>query len=176
MTEQATALGTGLSVDELRSELQTSTDPDLRRRRAIVVTSLFGMTSMGLVTLLQTGVIRHLPDPPLDSFDSDQVNTSDTAYALGAPDGALSLAGLAINVPLAAFGGDSRAERIPYVPIAAAVKSGVEAVAAGWYFNQMPAKEKKWCAYCIAGAIANFTVFALTLPEAVKAWRHLRDR
>ncbi|MFL6449566.1 MAG: vitamin K epoxide reductase family protein [Bryobacteraceae bacterium] len=175
MTGQASALGTGLSVDELRSQFQNSTDPDLRRRRAIILTSLFGMTSMALVTLLQTGVIRHLPDPPLESFDSDRVNTSDTAYALGTPDGALSLAGLAVNIPVAAFGGVSRVERTPYVPLAAAVKSGVEAVAAGWYFYQMPAKEKKWCAYCIAGAIANFTIFALTLPEAVKAWKHLRS-
>jgi len=110
------------------------------------------MTSMAVVTLLQTGVIRHLPDPPLNSFDSDKVNTSDTAYALGAPDGALSLAGLAVNLPVAAFGGVSRAEQIPYVSLAAAVKSGLEAAAAGWYFYQMPAKEKKWCAYCIAGA------------------------
>jgi uncharacterized membrane protein len=176
VTGQATASGKGLSVDELRSQFQNSIDPDLRRRRAIVLTSLIGMTSMAAVTLLQTGVISHLPDPPLDSFDSDKVNTSDTAYALGVPDGALSLAGLALNLPLAAFGGVSRAERTPYIPIASAVKSGVEAAAAGWYFYQMPAKEKKWCAYCIAGAIANFTVFALTVPEALKAWKHLRRK
>lgn len=164
-----------MSVDELRHEFQKSTDPDLRRRRAIILTSLFGMTSMALVTMLQTGVIRHLPDPPLDSFDSDKVNTSDTAYALGVPDGALSLAGLAMNLPLAAFGGVSRFEHMPYVPLAAAAKAGLEAAAAGWYFYQMPAKENKWCGYCIAGAIANFTVFALTLPEALKAWKRLRS-
>ena len=176
MNAQATALGTGLRIAELRSELQHSTDPDIRRRRAIVITSLFGMTSMALVSLLQTGVIQHLPDPPLNNFDSDKVNSSDTAYALGAPDGTLSLAGLALNLPLAAFGGVSRAERTPYVPIAAALKSGLEAVVAGWYFYQMPAKEKRWCAYCIAGAIANVTVFALTVPEALKAWKRLRSK
>jgi len=104
------------------------------------------------------------------------VNTSDTAYALGAPDGALSLAGLAINIPMAAFGGVSRAKEMPYLPVTAAVKSALEAAAAGWYFYQMPAKEKRWCAYCIAGALANFTVFALTLPEALKAWKHLRSK
>jgi hypothetical protein len=81
-----------------------------------------------------------------------------------------------MNVALAGYGGASRAERTPYVPIAAAVKSGIEAAAAGWYFYQMPAKEKRWCAYCIAGAVANFTVFAFTLPEAGRAIRHLRTR
>jgi uncharacterized membrane protein len=167
---------TGLSAGALRRQLQGSTDPDVRRRRAIVVTSLVGMASMAAVSLLQTGVIRHLPDPPLENFDSDKVNSSDTAYALGAPDGTLSLAALGMNLPLAGFGGVYRSRRTPYVPIAAAVKAGIEAAAAGWYFYQMPAKEKKWCAYCIAGAIANFTVFGLTLPEAAKAWKHLRSR
>ena len=173
---QATARGTGLSVAELRNQLQNSTEAEMRRRRAIILTSLVGMTSMGFVSLLQTGVVRHLPDPPLDSFDSDKVNSSDTAYALGAPDGTFSFAGFALNLPMAAFGGVSRSEQAPYVPLAAAAKSGIEAVAAGWYFYQMPAKEKKWCAYCIAGAIANATIFALSLPEAIKAWKYLRRK
>jgi len=171
-----TMLATGLTAAGLRSQLQRATDPDMRRRRAIVATSLVGMASMAMVSLLQTGVLRHLPDPPLDSFDSDKVNSSDTAYVLGAPDGTLSLAAFGLNLPLAALGGASRARRTPYVPITAALKSGLEAAAAAWYFYQMPAKEKKWCAYCIAGAIANFTVFGLTLPEASKAWKHLRTR
>jgi uncharacterized membrane protein len=176
LTGQITALGTGLSAAELRDQLQNSTDADMRRRRAIIVTSLVGITSMGIVSLLQTGVVEHLPDPPLDSFDSDKVNSSDTAYALGAPDGTLSLAGLGLNLPLAAFGGVDRTEKLPYVPLAAAAKSGIEAIAAAWYFYQMPSKEKKWCAYCIAGAIANATTFALSLPEAIKSWKHLRSK
>jgi hypothetical protein len=76
----------------------------MRRRRAIVLTSLVGMTSMGVVSLLQLGIVQHLPDPPLDNFDSDKVNSSDTAYMLGAPDGTFSLAGLALNLPLAGLG------------------------------------------------------------------------
>ena len=170
------ALGTGLTALELRRQLQDSTDPDMRRRRGIVIASLAGMGSMAAVSLLQTGIIKHLPDPPMPGFDSNKVNSSETAYALGTPDGTLSLAGLAMNVPLAGFGGISRAERTPYIPITAAIKSGVEAIAAAWYFYQMPAKEKKWCAYCIAGAVANFTVFALSVPEALRAFRRLRAR
>lgn len=176
LTAQATALGTGLAIAELRSQLQNSTDADVRRRRTIIVASLVGMTSMAIVSLLQTGIVQHLPDPPLNNFDSDKVNSSDIAYALGVPDGTLSLAALALNVPLAAFGGVERAKRTPHVPLAAATKSGIEAVAAGWYFYQMPAKEKKWCAYCIAGAVANAAVFVLTLPEAINAWKHLRSK
>ncbi len=170
------ALGTGLKPAELRNQLQGSSNADMRRRRTIVGLSLFGMANMAIVSLLQTGIVKHLPDPPSGSFDSDKVNSSDTAYRLGTPDGTLSIAGLAANLPLAGFGGDSRFETIPYVPIAASLKSAAEAIAAGWYFYQMPTKEKKWCAYCIGGAIANFGIFALTLPEALKAIKFLRSK
>ena len=124
---------------------------------------------MAAVSLFQTGIVKHLPDPPLDGFDSDKVNSSDTAYALGVPDGTLSLASLSANIPLAAAGGTARAQNQPYLPIAAAVKAGAEVLIAGWYFYRMPTKEKAWCAYCIAGALANAAIFALTVPEAVKA-------
>jgi len=162
------------SPQQLRRELQHGETDDLRRRRAIIGLSLIGMASMAAVSLLQTGIVKHLPDPPLRSFDSDKVNASDTAYQLGVPDGTLSLASLAANVPLAAFGGAERAGHQPLVPLVAAGKAAVEAVVAGWYFYQMPAKEKKWCGYCIVGALANFGIFALTLPEAKKALTQLR--
>jgi hypothetical protein len=170
------ALGTDLKPSELRKELQQASGSDMKRRRGIITLSLFGIASMSAVTLLQTGIVKHLPDPPFDSFDSDHVNSSNIAYQLGAPDGALSLAALALNIPVAAFGGADRPRKSPYVPIAACIKSGVEAAAAGWYFYQMPAKEKKWCAYCIAGALANFGIFALTVPEALRAVSALRAK
>ena len=169
MDQTLSRSGEGRSPRQLRRELQQGETDDLWRRRAIIGLSLVGMTAMAAVSLLQTGVIQHLPDPPLESFDSDKVNSSDTAYALGVPDGTLSLASLAANVPLAAFGGSDRVREQPWVPLAAAGKAAVEAAVAGWYFYQMPAKEKKWCGYCIVGALANFGIFALTLPEAKKA-------
>ncbi len=167
---------TGESLEQFRDELQEGSTPDLRRRRAIIGFSLLGMVNMAAVALLQTGVVDHLPDPPIAGFDSDKVNRSNTAYALGVPDGTLSLASLGANIPIAAFGGADRAERMPLVPVLAAAKAGAEAAVAGWYFYQMPAKEKAWCAYCIAGAAANVAIFALTIPEALKAIAALRSR
>ncbi len=161
-------------TQELRRELQQSDKGDLNVRRAIISLSLVGMGAMTAVSLFQTGIIKHLPDPPLKDFDSDKVNSSDTAYALGVPDGTLSLASFAANIPIASFGGANRAEEMPLVPIAAAAKSSVEAVVAGWYFYQMPTKEKKWCGYCIVGALANFGIAALSLVEAKKAWKELK--
>jgi len=107
-------------------------------------------------------------------FDSDKVNSSDTAYALGVPDGTISLASLAANIPMADFGGENRAERQPLIPLAIAAKTTVEAAVAGWYFYQMPTKEKAWCGYCITGALANFGIAALSLVEAKRAWKNLK--
>ncbi len=159
----------------LRRELQNNQGNGLWRRRAIIGLSLVGIGAMTAVSLFQTGIVKHLPDPPLPGFDSDKVNSSDTAYMLGVPDGTLSLASLAANIPLAAFGGVSRAQEQPLVPLLAAGKATVEAIVAGWYFYQMPTKEKAWCGYCIVGALANIGIAALTLPEAKQALAALRE-
>ena len=153
---------------ELRKELQEGNTSELRNRRAVIVASLAGIASMTAVTLLQTGIIKHLPDPP-GNFDSDKVNSSDTAYRFGLPDGPISLASLALNIPIAAFGGAERVREHPWLSIFAAGKAVAEAVAASWYFYQMPAKEKAWCGYCISGALANIAIAALAIPEARKA-------
>jgi uncharacterized membrane protein len=158
-----------LTPQQLRQQLQQEHTSDLKRRRGIITWSLVGIASMTAVTLLQTGIVKHLPDPPFGNFDSDRVNSSDTAYRLGVPDGSISLASLAANIPIAAFGGANRVQSKPWVPLVAAVKAAGEALAASWYFYQMPAKEKAWCGYCIIGALANIGIAALTIPEARKA-------
>lgn len=156
-------------TQDLRRELQDGQNKNLKLRRGIIGLSLLGIGAMAAVSLFQTGIVKHLPDPPLPDFDSDKVNSSDTAYALGVPDGTVSLASLAANIPLAAFGGADRTEKLPLVPLAAAAKASIEAVVAGWYFYQMPTKEKKWCGYCIIGAAANVGIAALSLMEARNA-------
>ena len=161
---------------ETRRHLQESDAPDLQNRRAVILASLAGIASMGAVTLLQTGIVKHLPDPPFGNFDSDRVNLSDDAFRFGLPDGPVSLASLALNIPIAAFGGADRSRRYPWLPLFAAGKAAVEAVVAGWYFYQMPAKEKAWCGYCIAGALTNLAIAALTVPEARHAFAELSRR
>jgi len=159
-----------MKPQQLREELQEGDTRDVRRRRGIVALSLIGMASMAAVTLDQMGLIRHLPDPPLPGFDSDQVNASDTAYQYGVPDGTLTLAGHATNVVLTAYGGLHRATELQWVSIAASGKAGMEAaVAAKHRFYQMPVVEKKWCGYCIVDVLLHIGAFALTLPEAARA-------
>jgi uncharacterized membrane protein len=149
--------------------LRKSDAADVKRRRAIVNVSFGGMAAMSAVSALQMGIVSHLPDPPIRGFDSDKVNTSKTAYPFGIPDGTLALSGFAGNILLAAWGDARRAREEPWIPIVAAGKALLEAVVAGWYFYQMPTKEKAWCGYCIAGAAANITVAALAIPEAIEA-------
>lgn len=163
-------------IERLRHDLKTAETDDLWRRRAIIGLSLAGMASMAAVSLLQTGIVRRLPDPPIPRFNSCAVNSSDTAYALGVPDGTLSLASFAANVPLAAWGTADRAQEQPWIPLAIAGKAAVEAIVSSWYFLQMPLKEKAWCGYCVVAALASAGVFALTLPEARTALAALQEQ
>ncbi len=159
----------------LRQELQEGDTPDLRLRRSIISLSLIGMASMAIVSLYQTGVIKHLPDPPLDRF-ADKVKSSETAYHWGVPDGTVSMASHAVNVAIAATGGSDRSREQPWLPLVAAGKTAAEAaVAARYLFYEMPIVQKTWCGYCIVDALMHIGAFALTLPEAGKALVSMRD-
>src|SRR5215470_5688228 len=160
---------------ELRRDLQRGNTPQLNLRRAVIGASVVGAASMVPVTLLQTGIVHHLPDPPIKGFHSDAANSSLIAYQFGAPDGSMAVASFATNVPIAAFGGADRARTKPFVPLIAAVKAGIDLASSAWYFNKMR-RGKKRCPYCIVGAISSLAVFVLAVPEARAAWRHLQAR
>ncbi len=154
---------------------------DVTRRYAIGALSIVGIAGMGATSLLQLGILQDLPDPRGRwfglPFDAKRGNLSDEAYVLGMRDGPLALGGFVVNLPLAVIGGRDRAERSPWLPIVIAAKAFGEAVGAALFFSKMPRKEKAWCAYCIAGAIASTAIFALTVPEAMRAAsRLLRGR
>jgi uncharacterized membrane protein len=148
-------------------------DGDVRRRYAIGALSVVGGASMAASSLLQLGVVSDLPDPPYRlfglPFNSRKVNLSDEARVFGLRDAPIALGGFLANVPLLMIGGRDRAERLPWLPIALAAKALGEAMGAAILFSKMPRKERAWCAYCIAGAISSATIFALTLPEALRA-------
>lgn len=159
---------------QLRRDLQCGSTTPMKLRRVIIGTSMVGMASMAPVSMLQTGLVRHLPDPPVKGFHSDAANSSLIAYQFGAPDGAVSVASFALNIPIASFGGADRARTKPLVPLLAFGKAAVDAAASAWYFNQMR-RGKKWCPYCIVGAISSLAVFLLSVPEARAAWGQLRS-
>src|SRR5947207_67163 len=107
----------------LSRELRTGTSPDLRRRRGIVGLSLLASASMGVIALYQTGLIRHLPEPPLPRLNADKVDASAEAYEkLAVPDAILGLGSYAATMGLAAMGGNDRARNLPLIPLALAAK------------------------------------------------------
>lgn len=164
-------------LQQLRKDLQHGHSAALRRRRTIIGLSIIGMGSMAIVSAFQTGLLKHLPDPPLDRFQSDEVNSSDTAYHWGVPDGTISLAGHATNIVLAAYGRRDRVEVEPWAPLAACVKAAAEAaVAVKYLFYEMPIVQKKWCGYCITDAMMHIGTFAFTLPEAWDAATRMRSK
>ena len=77
----------------LSQYLRKGDDPELRRRRWVIGLSVLGTTAGQLVALYQTGIIRHLPDPPSGGlFDSDRVDASEYAYSrFSSPDAPLMI-------------------------------------------------------------------------------------
>ena len=98
------------SPSELSRYLRTASDPTLRRRRWIVGLSLLGAGVGQVVGAYQTGILRHLPDPPVGPFDSDRVDASDHAYRrASSPDGLMMVLTYAVTAWLAGAGGQDRA-------------------------------------------------------------------
>jgi uncharacterized membrane protein len=156
----------------LRRDLRFGETPDLRLRRATIAASLIGIAGMGIVTLFQSGIIKHLKDPPLRDFDSDKVNSSDTAYSWGMPDAPLSIVSHSVNLALATAGGADRSDTRPWIPWAATAAALMPAATSAKYlFYQMPVREKGWCPYCIVDALTHIATFGFTLWETSKALR-----
>lgn len=162
---------------QLSRELREGRSADLTRRRWIIGLSLVTVVAGQIVSLYQTGIIKHLPDPPLDVFDSDKVDASDYAYKrLQSPDapGMIVIGG--ITTMLAAAGGINRAETTPALSLAMAGKTLLDAVVnvklglEEWEMN------KKLCFYCQASTVAAVVAAALALPEAVRAGKHILAR
>ncbi len=81
-----------------------------------------------------------------------------------------------VTMLLAGAGGEGRARKLPWLPLALAAK-----VASDVATNAKLAREE-WdengalCAYCQAANLASLASLPLVLPEARKALRHLLGR
>jgi hypothetical protein len=118
--------------EELSRQLREATGGSLEQRRKIAGLALAAAGSMGLISLYQTGIIKRLPDPPLPYFDSEKVNAGAEAYSrLSMPDAPIGLGSYAATLGLAAMGGENRAEEKPWIPLALAAKTLIDALQAG---------------------------------------------
>src|ERR1041385_3133286 len=157
---------------ELSRELRQDTTPDLRRRRRIVGLSLIASASMGVIALYQTGIIKHLPEPPLPFLDADRVDASAEAYAkFDTPDAVLGLASYGVTAVLAAMGGKDRASSAPWVVLALAGKVAFDALNALKLSIDQPVKYRAFCFWCLIAASATFASVPQVIPAVRKAIR-----
>ncbi len=163
-----------MTAEELSRELRLGTGTFLARRRGIIGLSLISAASMGIISLYQMGIIEHLPEPP--GFNADKVDAAPEAYAIFAtPDAVLGLGSYAGTAVLAAMGGQDRAVRQPWIPLAMAAKVLIDAANALRLTWSQWAKHKAFCSYCLLAAIATFATVPLVVPEARAAFQQLTD-
>lgn len=136
------------------------------RRRSIVAFAVFAAVDFALGSLVQTGVIRRLPDPPIFGVDSHRVMTSPAAYPAGIPDTALALMhnGLVIALAGAASRTTNKSRRLTLdLMLAGAVVLGSLGVA--HYLAEM-IRLRRACVYCIAAAAAMLATVPLAFRNA----------
>src|SRR5437660_2771004 len=69
-----------MEPQDLSRAVREASDPTMHRRRGIIGLSLAAAGSMGLIALYQSGVIRHIPEPPLPALNADKVDASAEAF------------------------------------------------------------------------------------------------
>jgi len=102
-------------------------------------------------------------------WDSNGVNASPTAYALGVPDGPLGAIHYGVTLALAAVGGNRRTGRgrVWDVLLGGAVLGGMGAALVSLW--EVAFKERRACAYCLVGAAFNLGRVPLLWPEGREA-------
>jgi uncharacterized membrane protein len=166
-----------MTPKQLSRQLRQDDDQFLARRRGIVGCGLAAAGAMGLITLYQIGIIKHLPEPPLPGFDADKVDASEEAYSyFQTPDAFIGLGSYAATMGLAAMGGKNRAATQPWIPLALLAKTTADAAQAAKLTIDQWTKHKAFCFWCLLAAAATFAALPLAIPEAVEAINHLRKK
>jgi uncharacterized membrane protein len=164
-----------MTPKEWSRQLREDDDHFLAKRRGIVACGLAAAGAMGLITLYQIGIIKHLPEPSLPGFDADKVDASDEAYSyLQTPGAFIGLGSYAVTLGLAAMGPKNRAESQPWIPLALLAKTTADAAQAAKLTLDQWTRNKAFCFWCLLAAAATFTALPLAVPEAVAALDRLR--
>lgn len=162
-----------LTPEELSLDLRHGDSPHLKRRRAIIGLSFFSCAALGAVALYQIGILKRLPEPAAESFDTAKVNGSGEAYArLATPDAFLGLASYSVSACLAAIGPGNRSQTHPWMPIAMALKLIADAAMAGKLTVDEATKFKSFSLWSVLTAAATWTALPLAIPEALAVLTH----
>jgi uncharacterized membrane protein len=162
---------------ELGRDLRESSSEFMKKRRGVLGLSLASIASMGVIALYQTGILKHVPEPPLPGLDADKVNGSAQAYQyLETPDAVLGVGSYALTLGLAATGPPDRATRQPWLPLALAAKAGVDAILSAKLTFEEAKRYRAFCLWCLVAAGATIATVPLVIPEARAALRSLIRR
>jgi len=149
-------------------ELRTASSDDLRRRRRVVGLSLVSAASMGLISLYQSGIVEHLPEPPLRLFDAERVDSAPEAYPFGIPDSTLGLASYGMTMALATAGGTRRPR---WLALAYGAKIAADAAMAVKLTLDQRRKHRAYCSWCLLASAATLATVPLAAPEVLRALR-----
>lgn len=164
-----------MQPEQLSQELRQGKNPNMSRRRAIIGLSMLGGSMGQIVTLYQTGIVSHLPDPPGQQlFDADRVDASNYAYSrFNSPDGPIMVLNYALTGWLAAAGGIDRARRNPLLPIAMGIKLVLDTAVSAELAREEWSEQKAFCEYCQVATVCSVASLVLAVPEVLTAVRTL---
>ena len=164
-------------AEAVSDDLRRGRGPLLDRRRRVAALSLGAIGALGGVAAYQTGLVRHLPEPPLPLLDADRVDASGEAYRfLGTPDAAVGLASYAVTLALAGMGTRDRASQKPWIPLTLAAKVVLDAAGGVYLGLEQATKHRRFCSWCVAAAAASVAMVFQVLPEARLALGHVTRR
>lgn len=162
--------GSDPSPSQLSRYLRTASDPELRRPRWGVGLWLLGAGVGQVVGAYRTGIIRHLPDPPVGPFDSDRVDASDHAYRrASSPDGLVMVLTYAVTAWLAGAGGQDRARHRRALPLLMTAEVAVDVVTDLALAREEWRENEALCAWCQAATGMSIASLALAVPGARRA-------
>jgi hypothetical protein len=163
------------AAEAVSDDLRRGADALLDARRRLARLSLGSIAAFVGVAAYQTGVIRHLPEPPVPFLDADAVDAAGEAYQqLKTPDAALGIVSSAITLVLIGMGDGRRSQERPWVPLAMAAKVGFDALGGLYLTAEQATKHRKFCGWCLAASVAYLAMVPQAVPEARAALAQLR--
>lgn len=164
-------------AEAVSDDLRRGSGDFLENRRRLSALVLGGMSSLGVVTAYQFGLLRRPPEPRVAPLDAARVDASGEAYQyLKTPDAALGLASFAVTLVLAGMGPAGRAQSRPWVPLALAAKVATDALWGVFLTVEQGSKHRRFCSWCVLTAATSVAAVPQALPEARSAWRAFRGR
>lgn len=146
--------------------MRLAADPLTRARRRVAGCNLGAIAARLPVAAYQTGIVRHLPEPPVGRLDADRVDASGEAYtALHTADAALGMASYAATLALAAMGDAQRARRRPWLVLVFAGKVLADAAAGLVLTAEQATRHRRFCGYCLAATALSVCAVAPALRE-----------